>query len=68
VRSLGAEIKAVASSQLIAAVIHRQFDFAIEHVAKFFTFMLNDPFASAAGFDVVDVSRKQVSRPLGIGA
>jgi len=53
--SLGAEIEAVASSQLIAAIIHRQFDLAFEHVAKFFAFMLNDTFASTSRLDVVDV-------------
>src|SRR5258708_9166135 len=61
VRPFGAEIKAVARAQLIAAIIHRQFDLAIEHVAQLFAFMLEDPFASSAGLAIVDVTGQQVA-------
>src|SRR5258708_19734733 len=55
VRPFGAEIKPVARARLIAAIIHPQFDLAIEHVPAPFPFMLGGPFPSPPGPHVLDL-------------
>ena len=61
VRQFRAEVKRVPGLGTIAATVHDQFNFAVQHIADFLAGMTDIAIAAAANRDMMDVPLQQIA-------